>query len=131
MNKKNRLPLIFLLLTYLFFNLGFSLESEATGTLIVNYQTGQRGERLSRIRFWLKNENKEPKMYPKGSNYVDDEDTPSRTVVIENLKSGKYTINFLVPNKDAFFEEVPSRELTIKAGETLKINQKIKPVNKA
>ena len=108
-------------------NLAFSSEDAKTGTLIVTYQTGQKGERLSRIRFWLKSENAEPQMYPKGSNYADDSAFPARTVVIENLQPGKYTLQFLVPNKDAFFEDVNPRELLVLEGETLKIDQKIKP----
>jgi len=66
-------------------------------------------------------------MYPKGSNFVDDAEWMSRTVVIENLPIGKYTLRFLIPNKDGFFEQVAPRELVIQEGETLKINQKIKP----
>jgi hypothetical protein len=124
--KKSKFSFIFLIFSFFLLNLGFSSEIEETGTLIVNYQTGQKGERLDRIRFWLKKDTQESKMYPKGSNYVYDENNPSRTVVIENLIEGNYTITFVVPNKDGFFEEVSPRELSIKKGETIKINQKIK-----
>lgn len=127
--KKSKLLLLFLCLSF-FYNLPtFTIDTvePKTGTLIATYQTGQKGERLNRIRFWLKSENQDIHMYPKGSNFVDDAEWMSRTVVIENLPVGKYTLEFLIPNKDGFFEEVAPRELVIQEGETLKINQKIKP----
>lgn len=123
-NKSNFL-LLFLCLSF-FYHLEVLPSESKTGTLIATYQTGQKGERLDRIRFWLKSENHELNMYPKGSNFVDDQESMSRTVVIENLPTGKYTLQFLIPNKDAFFEEITPREFTIQEDETTKINQKIK-----
>lgn len=126
--KKNNLFLLLLMILFSNFSPAFTDEdSKTTGTLIVTYQTGQKGERLERIRFRLKSENTEPELYPKGANYADDSNFPARTIVIENLEPGKYTLQFLVPNKDAFFDDVNPRELLITRGETLKIDQKIKP----
>lgn len=126
MNKKNSFILILLTFLYAFTPL-FSDEVKSEGTLIVTYQTGQKGERLDRVRFRLKSENFEAEMYPKGLNFVDDQESMARTVVIENLPSEQYVLQFLIPNKDGFFEEVPSREIHIISNETLKIDQKIKP----
>src|ERR1700722_15724901 len=86
------------------------------GTLIVTYQTNKEGERLDRIRFWVKGDNFKQWLYPKGRSYVDDSATNTRKVVIENLQEGEYTIEFLVPNTDGFFEEVSPRHVAIVPG---------------
>jgi len=127
MDKINSILFSFLFILFTYSSAFCQGEMPKPGTLIVSYQTGQKGERLSRIRFWLKSENREPQMYPKGSNYVDVSPFLARTVVIENLNPGKYTLQFLIPNKDGFFDEVLPRELLIVEDETLKIDQKIRP----
>ncbi|HRD55100.1 MAG TPA: hypothetical protein PLC42_01755 [Parachlamydiaceae bacterium] len=91
----------------------------------MTYQTGAKGERLDRIRFWLKGEAQEAEMYPQDSKIEGDRE--SRTVVIENLPFGNYTLQFLIPNKDGFFKEVPTRQITIQSTDPIKIDQKIKP----
>ncbi len=130
MGKKNSF-LLFIFLTSIFQVYGVETLDETSneGTLIVTYQTGQKGERLDRIRFWLKSEN-HAEMYPQGLNFVDDDESMARTVVIENLKTGKYQLQFLIPNKDGFFQDVPHREVIIKEDNTVKIDQKIKPTIK-
>jgi len=115
-------------LTLLLLCSSFCMEAKIpapTGTLIVTYQTGAKGERLDRIRFWLKGEAQEAEMYPQDSKIEGDRE--SRTVVIENLPFGNYTLQFLIPNKDGFFKEVPTRQITIQSTDPIKIDQKIKP----
>ncbi|MBN9377570.1 MAG: hypothetical protein BGO14_10775 [Chlamydiales bacterium 38-26] len=92
------------------------------GTLIINYQTNAKGERLDRVRFWLKDSNHNMKMYPREQKYVEDKNL-CRTVVIEDLCPGLYTLEFLIPNKDAYFEESPEKKILIKPGEVVKIDQ--------
>lgn len=98
-----------------------------TGTLIVSYQTGSKGERLNRVRFLLSSEFGEDQIYPKGNAFVEDEDYPSRMVAIEDLPVGKYVIKFLVPNKDGLFEDVPYRTIKITKNSVIKIDQSIHP----
>ncbi|MGA8165080.1 MAG: hypothetical protein WB791_08675 [Waddliaceae bacterium] len=105
----------------------FSEEPLGTGTLIVTYQTDAERDRLSRIRFWLKNEDNKQRIYPKGKTYVDEPNEPTRKVVIENLAEGEYCIEFLVPNVDHHFEAVPLRKVKVVKGEATKIDQVIKP----
>src|ERR1700722_19659425 len=76
-----------------------------TGTLIVSYQTGPRGERLDRVRFLLSSNLHPEQMYPRGQTYVEDATCPSRMVAIENLPAGNYSIKFIIPNADGLFEE--------------------------
>lgn len=97
------------------------------GTLIVSYQTGCKGERLDRVRFKLGNEHNEQQLHPKGSAYVADDSCLNRMVVIENLPIGKYDLQFLIPNSDSLFEDVPKREIEISEGQVIKIDQIIKP----
>lgn len=128
MAKKTRKILKTLITCLLCFSFFIGAEnSNPTGTLIVTYQTGAKGERLDRIRFWLKGDTREAEMYPQDLNYVDDRD--ARTVVIENLPLGHYTLHFLVPNKDDFFEETPTRQIALKNSDPVKIDQKIKQKN--
>lgn len=101
--------------------------NENGGTLIVTYQTGPKGERLNRVRFWLKAPTQEPQLYPKGNSYVEDPSSFTRIVVIENLPPGKYFVEFVIPNSDGLFEQVPKREVTILSGKVVKIDQLIKP----
>jgi hypothetical protein len=102
--------------------------SSDKGTLIVAYQTDQMGQRLDRIRFWLINERQERTLYPKKDEFVTHHQTPKeRTVVITHLPVGHYRIEFLIPNTDHFFKEVPSRELNIEANAIVKIDQTISP----
>lgn len=102
-------------------------QEPETGTLIVSYQTGARGERLNRVRFLLKNEYQEQQMYPKGSAFLEDPSTPSRKVVLDGLPVGKYTFKFLIPNADNLFASVPEQEIVISKNSVTKIDQIINP----
>lgn len=104
-----------------------TVPSEDLGTLVVSYQTGPKGERLSRVRILLIDEMQQEHMYPKGDSFIEDEEKLKRLVAIEDLAPGSYTIKFLVPNTDGLFEEVPDKHITIEPGESLKIDQEIRP----
>jgi hypothetical protein len=104
----------------------FGSDIPHTGTLIVTYQTNHKGDKLDRVRFWLKNEQGKQTLFPKGSAYANNRDDQTRMVVIEELAPGPYTLEFLVPNFDGKFESVPLRKVKIAKGEVVKINQEIK-----
>lgn len=116
-------------LTFFYFVEGYSQHFSAEkGTIIVTYQTDQRGHRLDRIHFWLINDKNEKTLYPKKDEFVvHSHSEQERTVVIGHASPGHYTIEFLIPNADHFFESVPPREFELKAGEVIKIDQEIKP----
>lgn len=95
------------------------------GTLVVTYQT-DHGERLDRIHFWLIDEHQERTLYPKKGEVVDSHSGSERIVVISHLLPGKYTIQFLVPNTDDLFEPVPRRQIDVRAGEVIHVDQEIK-----
>lgn len=119
------LGLLTLLTTFVAFSEGIQSN---TGTLIVTYKTDNKGERLKRVRFWLKDrEGKKLNFYPKANAYVDDPEGPSRMVLLENIQPGEYLIDFLVPNTDRYFKEVLPRKVMISEGEIVKIDQQIKP----
>lgn len=103
------------------------LLSPDMGTIIVTYQTDQAEQRLDRIRFWLVNHQNERTMYPKKDEFVSNTRASNeRTVVITHLLPGQYGIEFLIPNTDHFFEEVPTRSLVLKSGAVMKIDQTIR-----
>ncbi len=98
-----------------------------SGTVIVTYQTNQQGERLDRIHFWLINANQERTLYPKKDEFVvNNHPYIARTVVISHLPAGRYTVQFLIPNRDRLFEDVPPKEFTLLSGDVIKIDQEIK-----
>ena len=111
-----------------FFFLFTSLVAEQhKGTLIITYKTGEKGERLDRIRFWLIDEHHEQQMYPRKGSFVDDQSSLKRIVVIRDLNPGKYVIDFVVPNQDNLFEYVPPKEIIIAGDKITEIEQIIKP----
>lgn len=101
------------------------------GTLIVTYQIGMEPapacERIHRMRFWLINAKHEQHMYPKKGRLRETSEACVKTVVIEDLPPGVYTLEFLIPNQDNFFQPVPQREVVLEAGKTVKIHQRIQP----
>ena len=101
--------------------------SLASGTLIVSYSTGAKGERLKRVHFWLINDKQHYQLFPKENAYLDDPHCMNRTVAIENLPAGTYHLKFLVPNRDGLFETISERELVISDFKVTKIDQDIKP----
>lgn len=98
------------------------------GTIVVTYQTDHDGSRLDRVRFWLINEERERTLYPKKEEFVSNYHTGiERTVVIGQLPAGHYTIQFLIPNTDGFFEKIPTpKEVNLKGGEVVKVDQIVK-----
>lgn len=96
------------------------------GTLIVTYNTGPNLPRLDRIRFWLVNDKHERCLYPKENTFIDDNETKTRMVLIEHLPEGNYALEFVIPNTDLFFEDVPTRKFKIAPQKIVKINQQIK-----
>lgn len=122
---KNILLILFLACT------AVSSLAEEVGSLLVTYQTDSKGERLDRIRFRIKNADMEQQIHPKPGGFVDDPKSHTRIVAIEKLPVGTYTIQFLIPNKDGFFNEIPLKEITIKENKTLKIDQQIRPIAKS
>ena len=101
--------------------------SSETGVLIVTYNTGRNAERLDRIRFRLVNDHKEQRMLPQAGEFLDSPSSQSRRVIVRNLPVGRYSLEFIIPNFDGLFSEVPQREVLIVPGEIAKVDQAIKP----
>ncbi|MBS4167582.1 hypothetical protein [Parachlamydia sp. AcF125] len=100
---------------------------DTTGTLVVTYQTGVKGERLERVRFWLRKNDKDKQLYPASHASVEDLGKLSRTVVVENLIPGDYTLEFVIPNRDSFFYQPEIKQVKILAGQITKVNQTLQP----
>lgn len=100
---------------------------KGTGVLIVTYNTGRNGERLDRVRFRLISESKEQTMYPRAGAFYDKGSANLRRVTITDLPAGRYTVEFIAPNQDGLFGELPQREVLITDGEIAKLDQAIKP----
>ncbi len=93
----------------------------------VTYDTGPHSDRLDRVRFWLVDSDDNRTIYPKDNQLHESSDGPTRTVFIPGVQEGSYSIEFLVPNRDALFEEVPIIGFTKKNGEMLSLRQSIVP----
>ncbi len=115
----------YFLILLLFSGILAAEEAPETGTLIVTYTTPEEGDYLDRIRFWLKSAPNKQSLYPKESAFLESENS-TRKVVIENLPPGNYTLQFLIPNTKAQFEDPIARTVEIAAGEKLRLDVKIK-----
>jgi formylglycine-generating enzyme required for sulfatase activity len=94
------------------------------GTLIVSYSTGEKAERLDRVRFSLIAENgRAQELYPKGDAFIEGSDSESRLVVIENLPIGEYKLRFLIPNADKHFNDIPEKIINITKDKVVRIDQ--------
>jgi len=103
------------------------LFADSAGSLVVSYQTDQKGERLERIRFRVTGEKGYSELYPKGGAVVNNTPSPCCLVAVGSLPPGNYTLEFIVPNQDARFEEVPPRKIEIEADKVTKVDQYIRP----
>lgn len=117
-------------LLILFLAFTSTLFADPSGSLIVSYQTGAKGERLERVRFRVTGEKGYSELYPKGGTVISEGTNPCCIVAVDDLPPGTYTLEFIVPNQDAFFEEVPSREIAIAADQVTRIDQWIRPTIK-
>lgn len=104
-----------------------SLFSDNTGSLIVSYRTDSKGERLERVRFRVTGEKGYSELYPKGGAVVNNDPSPCCVVAVDDLPEGPYALEFIVPNQDALFEEVPPRKIQIEAEAVTKVDQFIRP----
>lgn len=95
--------------------------------LKVRYHTGEKRERIDQVRFWLIDANGNKKLYPDKGQYYDDPKTKSREVTIEDLATGEYVVEFLLPNSDGFFANLPQHRLILERGKTSIVDQKIPP----
>src|SRR5688572_3775500 len=103
------------------------LFAEQSGSLVVSYQTDQNGERLERISFRVTGEKGYSELYPKGGAVVNHSPSPCCLVAVDDLPAGKYALEFIVPNQDARFEDVPARNIEIFAEKLTKVDQYIRP----
>jgi hypothetical protein len=104
---------------------GTSSVCEA-GTLIVSYKIEAGGERLERVRFFLKDSRESQQMFPKGGDYIDDPIASIRIVVIDTLPVGDYLLQFVIPNTDGLFEECPIRSIHLEEDSVIKVDQLIR-----
>ena len=100
---------------------------KSKGSLIVNYTTGPQKLRLNSTRFFLENEKGETTKYPENSNYIDDHKIDQRTVIVNGLEPGKYTVRFEVNNKDGIFPELFPKEVEVTSNAITEITQEMLP----
>lgn len=114
-------------LLFLFLVVVSGLFADNAGSLVVSYQTGPKGERLERVRFRVTGEKGYSELYPKGGAVVNNSSSPCCLVAVDSLPAGTYSLEFIVPNQDAYFEAVPPRKIQIEAEKVTKIDQYIRP----
>ena len=103
------------------------IAPEETGTLLVTYSTGPQQERMERIRFLLTDPEGNSSMFPHKDLFNVDNVSGAHQVSIINLPPGQYSLQFLVPNSDNLFPQIPIREFIVRESEVLRIHQKIEP----
>lgn len=104
-----------------------ALFSDNTGSLIVSYQTGPKGERLDRVRFRVTGEKGYSQLYPKGGAVVNNTANHTNLVAIDDLSPGSYSLEFIIPNQDSLFDEILPRTIEIKSEGVTKVDQLIRP----
>lgn len=98
------------------------------GALKVTYRTDKKGERLDRVRFLLRGkESDKVILYPKPSSLIDNFNPLFRTVTVTQLPSGVYTLEWVVPNRDRYFEKPEPRLVRIQPGALTEVQQEIAP----
>jgi formylglycine-generating enzyme required for sulfatase activity len=80
-----------------------SVYEEATGSVIVNYDTGRFGKRLDRVRFWLTDSQGDRMIFPKETPSASGGVIPQMQAIVEALPVGEYTLSIVVPNEDDLF----------------------------
>ncbi len=104
---------------------GKQKSTTTTGTLIVNYTTGANGERLDRVRVKLTNSSGKSRLYFSKTQTEDSLKAPTCNLSIPGLAPGQYTIEFLIPNSDGLFAEIPPQTIQIKAHTKSVIHQEL------
>jgi formylglycine-generating enzyme required for sulfatase activity len=103
------------------------IAPEETGTLLITYSTGPDQERMDRIRFLLTDPSGNSSMFPHKDLYNNDPTSGTHQISIINLPPGQYSLQFLIPNTDNLFPQIPIREFIVRESEVLRIHQKIEP----
>ena len=98
------------------------------GMLVVTYSTGAKEERLNEVKFTLKDSKGTTFVFPKPNQSIkDDAITHTRTVTIDNLSAGYYTLDFDIPNKDLLFPAIPTQHFALRKGQVLDLEQRFEP----
>lgn len=97
------------------------------GSLNITYSTGDREERLDRIRFWLVHESGNREMLPQTQGAVYDALTHSKSIELKSIPAGKYTLEILAPNTDAFFGTVQNEYFVLGSKENKEISIQLIP----
>lgn len=103
-----------------------TLYEEERGNLVVEYFTGSQKERLDKVRFWVKDSKGNTEFYPS-------ESTPATAtengmqVSIPSVPVGKYSVTFIVPNKDNLFDIPNPQTVKIKTDQTTEVSGDFKP----
>ena len=66
-------------------------------------------------------------MYPRDGEDLEQPDGESVRITLRDLPEGNYTVEFLLPNHDILFEEMPKAQVFLTGGETRKIDFSIEP----
>lgn len=103
------------------------VRPDETGTLLVTYTTGPKQERMDRIRFLLTDPQGNSAMFPQKDLFNVETVSGSYQISIVNLPPGQYSLQFLIPNADNLFAQVPIREFIVRESEVLRIHQKLEP----
>lgn len=99
----------------------------AVGSIKVSFRTDDKEERLDRIRFWLIDKDDNHTMFPKLGCYETDPTTHTRTVTIDDVAVDNYSLQFLLPNTENLFNEIPIHNLKVVNNKITYVTQEITP----
>jgi formylglycine-generating enzyme required for sulfatase activity len=99
----------------------------AKGSLFITYRTGSQGERLDRIRFWLIDPEGKRTMLPRPGQVISNDGGRSLSMQLDDLMQGEYRVEFLVPNTDGLFSDIPQPRTKVEPGKVAKIDVAIVP----
>ncbi|MCB1134980.1 MAG: SUMF1/EgtB/PvdO family nonheme iron enzyme [Chlamydiia bacterium] len=101
--------------------------TQATGTLVVQYNTGPENERIDDVSVWLVDENNRRKRYPSETVKATAGSVPGRELVLTDVPVGTYQLYFNAPNRDGLFATMPQRTVQVTKNERLLVQESMQP----
>lgn len=99
----------------------------ALGTLQVAINTGPLKERLDRVRFWLLREDGTRTMHPRSEEVTEEPQNQGLLITVKDLPVGRYHVDFVLPNRDALFDQPHDETVTVKKDERVRIDRSFQP----
>lgn len=97
------------------------------GTLIIRYNAEDALDRLDNIHFRLVDSKGNKQTYPKAGTVTRKNGGKEREVVLTNVPSGPYTIEWLLPNEDRLFDSPRPSRITVQHQQKSEVEETFHP----